>query len=333
MSREGVRRTITPMDPLVLAAVEAHEDADDAFVARAFRGCSVGRRRTTRASGRSPSSRTGRCRARRSSTSSGCRRGRRVRELDDAVALGLAARARGERALVAPAPPGHRRARHRGALGPLASRPGRARARGRLRVRGAGVPRRRCCGAGVELVGVDLAERDVEGMERLTADVRSLPLPDGSVDQVLLVSTLEHVGADNTGYGLAAESDPASQATRFASSVAWCGARRAAARHRAAGRAGRPRLVPARRRRRLERALRIGGAVRRGAGGVRAGQDGWRAAPAFDASGVGYADRGPAASAVLCTELSAGRLRRLATPDGIARTAASTAAPTRHAVR
>ena len=37
--------------------------------------------------------------------------------------------------------------------------------------------------SGVELVGVDLAERDVEGMERIVADVRALPLPDESVDQ------------------------------------------------------------------------------------------------------------------------------------------------------
>ena len=40
------------------------------------------------------------------------------------------------------------------------------------------------------------------------ADVRSLPLPGPEVDQVLLVSTLEHVGADNSGYGLAAEPRP-----------------------------------------------------------------------------------------------------------------------------
>ena len=43
------------------------------------------------------------------------------------------------------------------------------------------------------------------------ADVRALPLPDESVDQVLLVSTLEHVGADNSGYGLTAEDDPGSR--------------------------------------------------------------------------------------------------------------------------
>ena len=57
---------------------------------------------------------------------------------------------------------------------------------------------------------------------------------------------------------------------------------------------------------------------------------GWRAAPAFRPSGVGYADRGPAASAVLCSELSVGRLRRLVTPDGLARTLRRRARPLRH---
>jgi len=62
-------------------------------------------------------------------------------------------------------------------------------------------------------------------------------------------------------------------------------------------------------------------------------EEGWRAAPAFEAAGVGYGDRGPAASAVLCTELSPGRLRRLATPGGIARTVKRRARPLRHGVR
>ncbi len=59
--------------------------------------------------------------------------------------------------------------------------------------------------------------------------------------------------------------------------------------------------------------------------------DGWRVAPAFHAAGVGYADRGPAASAVLCAELSRGRLRRLLTPDGMARTVRRKLRPLRHA--
>ena len=138
-----------------------------------------GPRRTTRASGRSPSWRTGRCRARRSSTSSlVADEARRVRELDDAVALGLGARAQG-------------RARSRGSRhhpGPTSAS---SRSRGSSRVssrqgacsRSAMRSRSRRTSpallrAGVELVGVDLAEREVGGMERVTADVRSLPLPD-----------------------------------------------------------------------------------------------------------------------------------------------------------
>ena len=59
-------------------------------------------------------------------------------------------------------------------------------------------------------------------------------------------------------------------------------------------------------------------------------EEGWRTAPRFRASGVGYGDRGPAASAVLCSELSVGRLRRLVTPDGLARTLKRRARPLWH---
>ena len=46
------------------------------------------------------------------------------------------------------------------------------------------------------------------------------------------------------------------------------------------------------------------------------GDEGWRSAPTFDPAGVTYGTRGPAASAVLCAELSPRRLRRLVSPDG-----------------
>jgi hypothetical protein len=49
--------------------------------------------------------------------------------------------------------------------------------------------------------------------------------------------------------------------------------------------------------------------------------DGWRAEPSFRPEGVRYGERGPAASAVLCSDLSPGRLRRLLTPGGLSRTA------------
>ena len=240
----------------------------------------------------------------------------RVRELDDAVALGLGARARGERLAWLQAPSGTDErvieipwALSRLVLSGRVVEVGYAYAEP---VYLAGLLR-----AGVELVGVDLAERDVEEMERVTADVRSLPLPDDSVDQVLLVSTLEHVGADNTGYGLDAEDDPASRVDALQE------LRRV--------------LVP---KGSLLVTVPLGEpgdhgwfrlddvdgwtALFTSAGFFVEEQEayeltgeGWRSAPSFDPQGVGYGNRGPAASAVLCTELSPGRLasrRRTASP-------------------
>lgn len=240
----------------------------------------------------------------------------RVRELDDAVALGLGARMRGERTRWLQAPPGtdERVIEIPWVLSRLVPA-------GRVLEIGyafaepaylAGLLR-----AGVELVGADLATRDVDGMETVEADVRSLPFPDGSFEQALLVSTLEHVGADNTVYGLEAESDGASRLGAL---------------------------------RELRRVLRRDGrllvTVPLGEPGdygwfrqedergwlrlyARAGffveesetyeltPDGWRASRAFRARGVRYGERGPAASAVLCAELAPGRLRRLASPVGM----------------
>jgi len=253
----------------------------------------------------------------------------RVRELDDAVALGLAARARGERLtwLQAPAGTDERVIEIPWVLSRLVPA-------GRVLEVGYAFAEAPYLVAllrsGVELVGVDLADRDVEGMERVVSDVRDLPLPDASVDQALLVSTLEHVGADNSGYGLAAESVPASRADAL----------------RELGRVCRPGA-------RLLVTVPLGEPGDHGwfrlddvAGwtGLFASAglfveeqeayeltaDGWRAAPGFRAEGVGYEDRGPAASAVLCTALSVGRLRRLATPGGLSRTVKRRLRPLRH---
>lgn len=253
----------------------------------------------------------------------------RVRELDDAVALGLGARARGERLAWLQAAGGtdERVVEIPWVLSRLVPS-------GRVLEVGyayaepvylAGLLR-----AGVDLVGLDLADRDVEGMERITADVRSIPLPDESVDQVLLVSTLEHVGADNTGYGLATEDDAGSRADAL----------------RELGRVLRPRgsllvTVPLGEPgdhgwfrlddvRGWTSLFTSAGLFVEEQEAYELTESGWRAAPAFDASGVGYGDRGPAASAVLCTELSPGRLRRLATPGGLARTAKRRTRALRH---
>jgi O-antigen chain-terminating methyltransferase len=53
-----------------------------------------------------------------------------------------------------------------------------------------------------ELVSVDLAPIGVPGFRAVRADVRRLPLAAGSVDLVLCISTLEHVGRQNDRYGV-----------------------------------------------------------------------------------------------------------------------------------
>src|SRR5207244_691630 len=53
-----------------------------------------------------------------------------------------------------------------------------------------------------ELVGVDLAEAEVPGLQPVVADVRRLPFEDGAFELGLCISTLEHVGLDNTVYGV-----------------------------------------------------------------------------------------------------------------------------------
>jgi SAM-dependent methyltransferase len=60
-----------------------------------------------------------------------------------------------------------------------------------------------------ELVGADLAEREVPGMRTVVADVRRLPFEDGSFDVVACVSTLEHVGFDQERYGVESDRDDA----------------------------------------------------------------------------------------------------------------------------
>ena len=55
---------------------------------------------------------------------------------------------------------------------------------------------------GIEaLCGVDIVPRPVPGFHGVGADVRALPFPRGCFDLLLCVSTLEHIGKDNTRYG------------------------------------------------------------------------------------------------------------------------------------
>jgi SAM-dependent methyltransferase len=255
----------------------------------------------------------------------------RVRELDDAIALGLGARSRRERLRWLQAS----RADERVVEIPWVL--SRLRTRGRVLDVGYAFAEAAYIAAllraDVDLAGVDLAERDVEGLELVQADVRSLPFADRSFDQVLLVSTLEHVGADNSVYGIEGDRDD--------------GAREAALRE-------------------LARVLTRNGSllvtVPLGEPGdhgwfrqddergwtslfTRAGcfveelelyelgPEGWRATPSITAAGVRYGERGPAASAVLCADLSPGRMRHLLTPGGLRKATRRRAARTYRRVR
>ena len=316
------------MDPRVVAELGALAGSDDEFVDSTFR--SVLRRppdeeARERALSKLAEGTLSRATFIRELTSSDDFR--RVCELDDAVALGLGTRARGERLAWLQAPGG---TDERVVEIPWVL--SRLRPSGRVLEVGYAFAETAWLGAllrsGVELVGADLASRDVDAMETVEADVRSLPFDDRSFDQVLLVSTLEHVGADTKMYGIDSATGP--------------DARRDALRE-------------------LRRVLRPAGSllvtVPLGEPGdhgwfrqedeagwtslfARGGwfvddletyelhDDGWRATTSFRAEGVRYGERGPAASAVLCAELLPGRARHLLTPHGLRVTARRRAART-----
>jgi SAM-dependent methyltransferase len=240
----------------------------------------------------------------------------RVRELDDAVALGLGSRARAEPIRWLQAPPGTdervveipwvlsrlRLAARVLEVGYAFAEP--AYLAGLLRT-------------GVELVGVDLASREIDGMETVDADVRELPFPDRSFDQALLVSTLEHVGADNTVYGLDAGSDGDSRLRALRE------LRRVLRRDASLlvtvplGEPGDYGWFRQEDERGWTRLYARAGFFVEEVEAYELTPEGWRVTRDFQAEGVRYGDRGPAASAVLCADLRPGRLSRLATPGGL----------------
>lgn len=133
---------------------------------------------------------------------------RRLRVLDDGVGRGAAARATEERPheLVAPGEFDERAIELAWTLG---------RYRGEQRVLDVGYAYAEpawltaLVGLGArELTGVDLAGRDVPGMTTVRADVRRLPFDARSFDVVFCISTIEHVGGDNTRYQLGDDQDP-----------------------------------------------------------------------------------------------------------------------------
>jgi hypothetical protein len=149
-----------------------------------------------------------------------------------------------------------------------------------------------------DVTGVDLVARDVAGIRGVQADLRDLPFVDEEFDTAIAISTLEHVGRDNTQYGLGAEAgDTLDAALREL--------RRVAKRLLVTVPTGEQELL-------AEQAVYAPNAwIDRfeRAGFVvfedelyELGEEGWRSVPALS-PGLRYGARGPGASAVLCAEL------------------------------
>lgn len=165
-----------------------------------------------------------------------------------------------------------------------------------------------------ELVGVDLARADVPGLESVQADLRGLPFGDGEFGLAFAISTIEHIGRDNSQYGLERESDGDSL------DAALRELRRVTERLLVTVPTGEGEVLPE------QAVLRPEEWVERF---ERAGflvfedelyeltDDGWRSVPQLS-PGLHYGERGPGASAVLCAELrprSLGERLRLAVRD------------------
>jgi SAM-dependent methyltransferase len=244
----------------------------------------------------------------------------RVRELDDAVALGLGARARGERLRWLQGPPG---TDERVVEVPWVL--SRLHAGGRVLEIGYAFAETAYLGgllrSGVEIVGADLATRDVPGMETVRADVRELPFDDGAFDQVLLVSTLEHVGAQNEIYGLEVEPDPDGRLAALRELRRVLGADGSLLVTVPLGEPGDYGWFRQEDERGWSRLFARAGFFLDEREVYELTDEGWRGSPDFRAGGVLYGARGPAASAVLCAELRPGRLRRLVTPSGVKKVA------------
>jgi SAM-dependent methyltransferase len=150
-----------------------------------------------------------------------------------------------------------------------------------------------------QLTGVDLAAAEVPGLRSVQADVRDLPFGDGEFDVAIAISTLEHVGRDNTQYGLASEHDDASL------DAALRELRRVSARLLVTVPTGEGELLPEQAvltpQQWVERFERAGLLVWEDEL-YELRDDGWRSVPELSA-GLRYGARGPGASAVLCAEL------------------------------
>jgi Methyltransferase domain len=165
-----------------------------------------------------------------------------------------------------------------------------------------------------DVTGVDLVLADVPGVTSVQADLRDLPFRDDEFAAAIAISTLEHVGRDNTQYGLDDEGggDTLDAALREL--------RRVTARLPVTVPTGEGELLPEqavfRPNEWVERFERAGFVVYEDEL-YELTADGWRSVRQLS-SGLRYGDRGPGASAVLCAELhpsSIGERLRLAVRD------------------
>jgi hypothetical protein len=149
-----------------------------------------------------------------------------------------------------------------------------------------------------DVTGVDLVVREVPGVVGVQADLRDLPFEDDAFDVAIAISTLEHVGRDNTQYGLGAESDDTLEA-------ALRELRRVATRLLVTVPTGERELLPEQTvyepSEWVDRFGRAGFLVFEDEL-YELGADGWRSVDELT-PGVRYGARGPGASAVLCAEL------------------------------
>jgi len=152
-----------------------------------------------------------------------------------------------------------------------------------------------------DVTGVDLVLAEVPGVKSVQADLRDLPFEDEEFDVAIAISTLEHVGRDNTQYGLAAEDTESLDA-------ALRELRRVAKRLLVTVPTGERELLPEQAvyepSEWVDRFSRAGFVVFEDEL-YELTPDGWRSVPELT-PGTRYGARGPGASAVLCAELHHG---------------------------
>jgi SAM-dependent methyltransferase len=235
----------------------------------------------------------------------------RVRALDDAIARALEARMSDERPRQLTAPAGQDER-------PIEIAWTLARYRGEPRVLDLGYAHAEKAYLAALLnaapgppTGVDLVAADVPGVEGLAADVRALPFEDGSFEVVFCISTLEHVGRDNSLYGAGAECDQAGipQALRELKRVVT-GRGRVLVTVPTGGNEDHEWFVQRDPRSWLELFQQAGFGIHEHEL-YELFEGGWRSVEQVT-EGLPYGDRGPGASAVLCAELRPGRVREAA---------------------